>query len=246
MSITISKLMARCICGKTFKTYNGLRSHTYICQLTNDQTNEKTIREIPSQGEQWKMICKLIADNNKLQLEVQQLRNSMLYQQRKIPIMQLLQEKSDPSRIYDDWINDIIITPDMLDIIFKDGQIKGAIFALRSCIERIDEREMFIRAFTHKKDILYIYRKKGWEIMTEETLKNLWHIITRRFIMQFNEWEKDPKIIKLKENYETQDIYLKNFQNTIGLKTNVSVAMNKIQHSIYEYLKCDPIKFVSF
>ena len=114
-------MTARCICGKTFKTYNGLRSHTYICQLTNNKTNEKTIREIPSQGELWKMVCKLIIDNEKMKTEIQQLRTSILYQQRKIPVMQLLQEKSSPTQTYDDWISGIKINQSMLDSVFKDG-----------------------------------------------------------------------------------------------------------------------------
>ena len=52
-------MTARCICGKTFKTYNGLRSHTYVCQITNNKTSEKNMRDIPSQGELWKMVSKV-------------------------------------------------------------------------------------------------------------------------------------------------------------------------------------------
>ena len=133
----------------------------------------------------------------------------------------------------------------MLNIVFKDGQLKGVILALESCIECLNEREMFMRAFTHKRDMLYIYCKTGWEIMSSETIKQLWQLVTRKFIMQFNEWEKDPKIIKLIENDDT-DTYLKNFNKTIGMKVNTLLAINNIRHALYEYLKCDPIKFVSF
>ena len=231
--------MAKCICGKTFKTYNGLRSHTYVCQITNHKTSEKNMRDIPSQGELWKMVSKLIVDNEKMKKEIKQLRSSVLYQQRKIPIMELLKEKSSPQQTYISWKKNIVITQDMLNIVFKDGQLKGVIHALKSCIERLDEHEMFIRAFTHKRDIVYIYHKTGWEIMSTETIKNLWQLMTRKFIMQFNDWEKDPKIIKLIENDET-DTYLKNFNRTIGMKINTVTAINKIRHALYEYLKCDP------
>jgi len=236
--------MAKCICGKTFKTYNGLRSHTYVCQITNNKTYEKNMRDIPSQGELWKMVSKLIVDNEKMKMEIKQLRSSILYQQRKIPIMELLKEKSFPQQTYTTWIDSIAITQEMLNIVFKDGQLKGVILALESCIERLNEREMFIRAFTHKRNVLYIYRKTGWEIMSSETIKKLWQLLTRKFIMKFNEWEKDPKIIKQIENDDT-DIYLKNFNKTIGMKVTLLTAINKIQHALYEYLKCDTIKIVS-
>ena len=237
--------MAKCICGKTFKTYNGLRSHTYVCQITNNKTYEKNIRDIPSQGELWKMVSKLIVDNEKMKNEIKQLRSSILYQQRKIPIMELLKKKSFPKQTYTIWKDSIVITQEMLNIVFKDGQLKGVILALESCIERLNEREMFIRAFTHKRDMLYIYRKTGWEIMSPETIKKLWQLLTRKFIMKFNEWEKDPKIIKQIENDDI-DIYLKNFNKTIGMKVTPLTAINNIRHALYEYLKCDPIKFVSF
>ena len=220
-------------------------SHTYVCQITNNKTYEKNIRDIPSQGELWKMVSKLIVDNKKMKNEIKQLRSSILYQQRKIPIMELLKEKSSPQQTYATWIDSIAITQEMLNIVFKDGQLKGVILALESCIERLNEREMFMRAFTHKRDMLYIYRKTGWEIMSPEIIKQLWQLLTRKFIMQFNEWEKEPKIIKLIENDDT-DIYLKNFNKTIDMKVNTSTAINKIRHALYEYLKCDPIKFVSF
>ena len=237
--------MGKCICGKTFKTYNGLRSHTYVCQITNNKTNEKNIRDIPSQAELWKMVSKLIVDNEKMKNEIKQLRTSILYQQRKIPIMELLKEKSFPQQTYTTWVDSIAITQEMLNIVFKDGQLKGVILALESCIECLNEREMFMRAFTHKRDMLYIYCKTGWEIMSPETIKQLWQLLIRKFIMQFNEWEKDPKIIKLIENDDT-DVYLKNFNKTIGMRVNTLTAINKIRHALYEYLKCDPIKFVSF
>ena len=80
--------MGECLCGKKFKTYNGLRSHSYICQLTNSKTTEQIISEIPSQGETWKMVSKLIRDNEKMKKEIQQLRSTVLYQHRKIPVMQ--------------------------------------------------------------------------------------------------------------------------------------------------------------
>ena len=99
--------MGKCICGKTFKTYNGLRSHTYVCQITNNKTYEKNIRDIPSQGELWKMVSKLIADNEKMKNEIKQLRSSILYQQRKIPIMELLKEKSFPQQTYTTWVDSI-------------------------------------------------------------------------------------------------------------------------------------------
>ena len=117
---------------KTFKTYNGLRSHTYVCQITNNKTYEKNIRDIPSQGELWKMVSKLIADNEKMKNEIKQLRSSILYQQRKIPIMELLKEKSFPQQTYTTWVDSITITQEMLNIVFKDGQLKGVILALES------------------------------------------------------------------------------------------------------------------
>ena len=79
--------MGECICGKKFKTYNGLRSHTYICQLKNCKTTEQNISEIPSQGEMWKMLSKLIRENEKMKTEIQQLRSSVQYQQRKIQLL---------------------------------------------------------------------------------------------------------------------------------------------------------------
>ena len=62
--------MGECICGKKFKTYNGLRSHTYICQLKNCKATEQNISEIPSQGEMWKMLSKLIRENEKMKTEI--------------------------------------------------------------------------------------------------------------------------------------------------------------------------------
>ncbi len=62
--------MAKCICGKQFKTYNGLRSHTYTCQITNNSTNEKTIRDTPSLNDIWKIVRNLVQENSKLKEEV--------------------------------------------------------------------------------------------------------------------------------------------------------------------------------
>ena len=152
--------MGECICGKTFKTYNGLRSHTYICQLTNGKTTEQNMSEVPSQKEMWKMLSKLIRENEKMKKEIQQMRTTVRYQQRKIPVMQLLKDKCRPKQTYEKWFdNGINICNDVLKLVFDNGQIAGAIAALENSIERLDERDMFIRAFNHKRDIIYIYKK---------------------------------------------------------------------------------------
>ena len=239
--------MGECICGKKFKTYNGLRSHTYICQLKNCKTTEQNISEIPSQGEMWKMLSKLIRENEKMKTEIQQLRSSVQYQQRKIPIMQLLKDKCKPKQTYESWFNNgINITNDILNLIFDSGQISGAITALENSIERLDERDMFIRAFNHKRDMVYIYKKSGWVIMSSEDLQALWKLLVAKFIKQFNIWEKEPEIVKLRKTYVGQGIWLKNFEKTVGQRVNPITAVNKIRHGLYNYLKCDPIKFVNF
>jgi len=239
--------MGECLCGKKFKTYNGLRSHSYICQLTNSKTTEQNISEIPSQGEIWKMVSKLIRDNEKMKKEIQQLRSSVLYQQRKIPVMQLLKDKCRPKQTYESWIkNGINLDNNVLNLVFDDGQIRGAIAALENSIERLDERDMFIRAFNHKRDIVYIYKKSGWVIMSTQDLEQIWKLLVAKLIKKFNIWEKEPHIIKMMKTYDGQGIWLKNFEKTIGQRVNPITAINKIKHGLYNYLKCDPIKFVNF
>lgn len=238
--------MAKCICGKQFKTYNGLRSHTYTCQITNNSTNEKTIRDTPSLNDIWKIVRNLVQENSKLKEEVKQLKSSVRYQQRKIPIMQLLRENSNPKKSYEEWLPSINVNQTILDIVFKDGQTDGIIASLKNSIERLDERDMFIRAFTHKPQTLYIYKNKEWCVMDTETISELQRNITTKLIIQFREWEKDPKVQKLLQNYDTQDIYLNNFEKTLGSKTSPTKAASKIKNALYTYLKCDPIKFVSF
>ena len=239
--------MGECICGKTFKTYNGLRSHTYICQLTNGKTTEQNMSEVPSQKEMWKMLSKLIRENEKMKKEIQQMRTTIRYQQRKIPVMQLLKDKCRPKQTYEKWFdNGINICNDVLKLVFDNGQIAGAIAALENSIERLDERDMFIRAFNHKRDIIYIYKKTGWTVISNDELQKLWKLIVGKLIKQFNIWEKQPEIVKMQKTYDGQGIWLKNFEKTVGQKVNPITAINKLRHGLYNYLKCDPIKFVSF
>ena len=243
--------MGTCICGKKYKTYGALRSHTYICQITNNKNS--SISEIPSDVEMWRMLSKLIRDNEKMKAEIKQLHAAHLYQQRKIPVMEILKDKCKPQQTYDDWIkNSIIISQDNLEVLFKEGQVKGFIHALQSNIMRVDECNMFMQAFHHKRDILYVYKEeietgeKKWMIMSYEDLQELRNLLLQKFMIQFNKWDETPKVIKMKNSDETSGIWLKNLQTTIGHNINVLSAINKIKHSLYEYLKCDPISLIQY
>jgi len=213
-------------CFKLYKKKGCYETHIFKCERENMNTADKdTIPKLLG------MIESLIENQNKMQLEISNIKANLNRKNKKINIIEWLNEKEEMKYDFsDDW-SKIELTNEDLYIIFDKGFIKGISEILNNYFIKLET----IKCFNEKKQLIYIYKNKKWnEIQKEE-----WEEVIKKV---------NSQILVLFKNYQDQNIeqledekFHKQINNYLGkilcIELNFETKSNRIKNNVYNYLK---------
>jgi len=228
------------ICGKRYKRLGNLKRHRLICELLNRSTDcqEVELEELtdrPSIGEMWRIIKMQAVQLEQLKKEVVSLKQSRLRVQRKINVLEWLNQQVKPKLSYSKWIETFSLTADHLHMIFDRGFIKGLINILQSVFLIGDGNTRTLYAFQHKKDILYYFDGNKWLVMQFRTFKELINALYSKLMVYFNIWyeQHQNKIAALDSSAKWQ-VSIRKF---MGDNKNRNESIQCIKKGFYKKLK---------
>jgi len=173
-----------------------------LCELTN----KEQITVLPTQKEMWMILQKLYTDNQKLKKRVQQLEQTANKDIKKMNMVDWL-NKNDKGINIDIWLkNNVYVTLEDLEMIFKSDYTRGLSNILQNNIQN-GENTPF-RAFSHKSKQLYIYEKNKWKKCKKTDIMKIFDRISLNILKISKEYDK--KLSK-QEKYGADNLeYLKN------------------------------------
>ena len=144
-------------CQKQYKRKKALDKHKLICCLNTHNFSYDEI--IPTQKEMWLMIQRLVKTTEEQEKKIKKLENIIDRDVKKVDVIEWLNENESCEIDFKLWIKShIIITMEDIKTIFVTDFMRG----LNNIItNNIIDKEIPLKAFTHKTRQLYLYESKN-------------------------------------------------------------------------------------
>lgn len=234
-------------CFKVFTLKNDYDEHIITCGLIKkrkDLRNAQLDRiddKIPDDRMMFELIKILAAKCDKLEDEVRRLRERTQREQRKIDILQYLnQQLTQPPKTFKVWLKEIQVHHEDIETTIENNIIKGVCNVLESVIY---EDHIPVTAFSHKKNIIYVYdyvspdsNKADWTIMTENMQNSLFDTLSNRMLKAYNKWESEQTSLA-QETEANINIKTKYRQKILGLTICEETKYRKFALWMYNALK---------
>ena len=239
-------------CDKKYKSQIALNKHKLLCcdkEGNPFPIENKLQREGITMTEAIE-ICKepsmlmqsveaLIKSNNKLRMEVEELKRcNKQSQNKKIVVIEWLNKNFKPPHHYKKFMSNLVINRPQLDIIFNSNFILGIEEILQEYLGEFVEKNIPFKSFTQKSNIIYAYSEENkWEKIPPEIFNELLLTISKKIITEFTKWqaENDDKFY----NDDFSVIYLQNVKKVFGGSNDIEKSQRQIYKNFYQYLKKD-------
>ena len=215
------KLSATPLLNKITEKMNsekGYDDHSYSCrQLTQ-------------------IVSELIKSNNKLQNEVADLKRWVQVKKRKIIIVDWLNENYQINENYKEFINNIVVTSNLLEIIFQTNLIEGIQTIFEEYISKIEDQKIPLKSFDQKSNTIYVYNEKSkWEVLSSEDFNNIVSILSKKILVEFKIWQDKNQHQLYTDDFSV--IYIQNTKKVIGGDISLEKLRREIHRNLYKYLK---------
>ena len=229
------------ICKKQYKRLGNLKRHRLVCELlcrskNNQESEEEEAKDCPSRFEIWKLIKIQAEKIDKLEKEIQSLKQMRFRTRKKINVLEWLNQQVKPKLSYSKWKETFILSEKHLQMIFDTDYIKGFVNILQSVFLMDDSDNRPLYAFRHKKHILYYFNGDIWQVMPYNMLKE-WvnNLYYKKLMIYFNIWYEQNQN-KL-ESIDSAPIYQKNLKKIMGDGKSIDERVQGIKKGFYERLK---------
>jgi len=217
------------LCGKKYKRAGSLRRHLNVCEIiTKSKETKKLDREekynTPSLHDIYSIVQKLVEENEKQKIEIKKLKDYVHRKQKKIDILELLNEKYK-GLSFDKWLKTIEITEKDLNLLF-DTDFETAMEII--LVRHVSLHDNVIMAFTEKKNTLYV-QKTDWEELNMVDFKKITINIQRGLILAFSKWSDK---LSDREKYFNNKSFLERQGKVLG-GCNIEKTIKRLYKKVY-------------
>lgn len=252
-------------CDKKYKSQIGLNKHKLLCCdkdgnpfpiVENKPPHEAhhhgsfSMNEVIDICKEPSMlmqsVAELIKSNNKLRMEVEELKRcNRQSQNKKIVVIEWLNKNYKPPLNYIKFMGNLVIGRPQLEIIFNSNFILGIEEILQEYLGEFVEKNIPFKSFTQKKDIIYAYNEENkWERIAPETFNGLLLTLGKNLLTEFAKWQAENEDKLYNDDFST--IYLENLKKVLGGNNDIEKSQRQIYKNFYQYLKKDFQSIVQF
>ena len=198
-------------CYTTMPTKKIFDLHTTMCKFIHTSSYEHTIdkyytdMELPSQEAMAHYLFHLTHKYQELEQKMAKLQKCVIPQRRKT-IQEYLEQLAPPTQPFQEWLQQIKITDEALEILFKTD--------LKTAIKHVLDPFLFeipLRAFSQKPNTFYLYDKQQeWHLMTSDEFSKMIDKIEHKFLRKYTTWatENSEELSKTQQAQERNIIYM--------------------------------------
>lgn len=247
------KMVFNCvICNKEYKSKDSYKKHELFCQTLSrsKKEREKELEEmdsVPNLRDLFNITKELLLKYEKLERENNNLKQLIYKRQKKINVIDWLNNNIFPSKEFKAWYLNLEIIEENLEMIFEHGNIEGTCQIIEKIIP--DKSEIPIKCFSEKDNTFYIYEKdeerlNKWRILTNEELISFLKTINKKISKLFVDWQEVNKEKLEDEKFAIE--YIKKMQKMIGKNESFESECNKIKNKLFKYLKCNTKSLIEY
>ena len=206
-------------------------------KITEKMNSDKGYDNHPYSSRQLtQIVTELIKSNNKLQNEVAELKRWVQVKKRKIVIVDWLNENYQINENYKEFVNNIVVTSNLLEIIFQTNLIEGIQRIFEEYMSKIEDQKIPLKSFDQKNNTIYVYNEKSkWEVLSSEDFNNIVSILSKKILVEFKIWQDKNEHQLYTDDFSV--IYIQNTKKVIGGDIPLEKLRAQIHRNLYKYLK---------
>jgi hypothetical protein len=177
------------------------------------------------------MIENLIENQNKMQMELENIKGNLNRKNKKLNVIEWLNEKEEIKYDFtEDW-NNLKLTEEDLFIIFDKGFVKGIAEILNNNFIKFET----VKCFNEKKQLIYIYKNKKWQEINKEEWEEIIKKVNSQLLVLFKNYQ-DENLEQLEDEgyHKRLNGYL---SKILCVELTFEIKSNRIKTSVYNYLK---------
>jgi hypothetical protein len=243
--------------------------HVLMCNFMG-KTREKRKQEdnkadsLPSLEEMFTIVVEMTTKYMQLDRKVDEMSRWVETKKRKVDILEWLDNNYTIMPFtYDEWLQQIIITREHLELVFASDYILGISNILSALLPESDKTARPLKAFDLKENYIYVYTSSSssaavsttnssssaavsttnsssankWALLTQEQFHKLLNILSRGLMDHFIEWQKENRHRMYSDEFTL--IYTTNVKKIMGGNASREVINNSIKRNLYRLLKVE-------
>ncbi len=256
----------RVACPNCFRGYlkrnEHYDRHVLMCNFMG-KTRQKRKQEdnkadsLPSLEEMFTIVVEMTTKYMQLDRKVEEMSRWVETKKRKVDILEWLDNNYMVMPVtYDEWLQQIIITREHLELVFASDYIQGISNILSALLP---ETSRPLKAFDLKENYIYVYTSSSsaavstssssadvstsssaasqWALLTQEQFHKLLNILSRGLMDHFIEWQKENRHRMYSDEFTL--IYTTNVKKIMGGHVSREVINNSIKRNLYRLLKVE-------
>jgi hypothetical protein len=260
------KMDTRVACPNCFRGYlkrnEHYDRHVLMCNFMG-KTRQKRKQEdnkadsLPSLEEMFTIVVEMTTKYMQLDRKVEEMSRWVETKKRKVDILEWLDNNYMVMPVtYDEWLQQIIITREHLELVFASDYIQGISNILSALLP---ETSRPLKAFDLKENYIYVYTSSSsaavstssssadvstsssaasqWALLTQEQFHKLLNILSRGLMDHFIEWQKENRHRMYSDEFTL--IYTTNVKKIMGGHVSREVINNSIKRNLYRLLKVE-------
>jgi hypothetical protein len=233
-------------CQKKYKRYIYFSRHKLACcpvKLTECIDPAPISIDMLSQPSQvMQLLTQLVASNNSLKEEVNELKKQNRSQRQSIDMLSWLNKNFTPDQDFKTYTDNIQINRKDLENVFANN--------LTDCIKELFIRQFELidnspcKAFETKANTIYVFSgSNGWKILSLSDFALFINIISQGLMAEFKDWQD--------ENYQRlfsdrfSEVYLTNIKKITSMNLNTNSSINMFYKILYTHLKV-PLNVIEY
>ena len=226
-----SKHIVNCpCCFQIFKKKGCYEKHILYCQqshLANKTNPEPNTRQL------YDMINTLTEKYNTVQSELETLKRHIHIKNKRLDVLSWLNEQPVPITTWSRCMDNITISQDDIDVIFKNGFIEGTITFLSAYLHR-EDIGLVLKCFEQKNNTLYVFDEEWRELKSDE-FKVTFNCIHQKILCAFDNYKNINQHRMNDENFQTE--YTNNFMKVLCGNMTPDMKATRIKNKIYNEFK---------
>jgi len=223
-----SKHIINCpCCFKIFKKAGCYEKHIFTCQRTNEEDKTPSVKQL------YEMITILTEKYNTVQSELDSLKRQICTKNKKLDVLAWLNEQTKPNTNWNAVMENMEITVDDLQLIFKNGFIDGSFEILNNYLQR-DENRNVVKCFEQKNNVIYVFDNE-WKELQVDAFKTMFNVIYKEMLAMFDVYKTENETRLNDDQFQIE--YSDNFMKLLCVNIPFENKCTRIKNKIYAELK---------
>ena len=230
-------------CTRTYQRKVYYDRHIIACEMLSKPKKQRDLEveelsDTPTVRKLYDLVLEMGKKMSDMEKRINEMDKWVKMRKQKVNIIEWLNQQYTPRLLFDEWIENIVITDEHVERLQITGLFETIVEIFRENIST-NEDEIAVRGFDRGNHTLYTFTKEGWFKMPPSNIKKTMGGIYRKLLKAIVAWQKtnitECKNANIRENNEIlYTIYIK---KCMMAKISCEQLSQRMANSLHKLIK---------